>query len=300
MGPPLVSVIITTKNDERHIENCLLSVAEQTYPQTETIIIDNYSTDQTCKIASKYTDKIFKKGPERSAQRNFGIIHKASGKYVMFLDSDMIAGPKTIETAVSFMGKGDWLALHIPEFILGRSFFCQVRHFERSFYDGTVIDGSRFFLKTTFIKIQGFDETMSGPEDWDLDKKIKKLGNIALLPRVTEHNDKFFWKLTDLIFKKGFNPSNHSSIIFHNESDFSLKNYLSKKSYYSLSFDNYARKWGKDDPDIQKQLGIKYRFWGVFIEDGKWKRFAKSPLLLLGVYFLRLMVGIRFLARTSN
>ena len=33
---PLVSVIVATNNEEQHIEICLLSISEQTYPQIET------------------------------------------------------------------------------------------------------------------------------------------------------------------------------------------------------------------------------------------------------------------------
>ncbi len=66
----IVSVVVTTKNEKKHIENCLLSIQEQTYPHIETIVVDNASTDRTKEIARKYTDLVFDKGPERSAQRN--------------------------------------------------------------------------------------------------------------------------------------------------------------------------------------------------------------------------------------
>jgi glycosyltransferase involved in cell wall biosynthesis len=46
---PKVSVIITTKNEERHIANCLESIKTQTYPceKIEIIVVDNNSTDRT-------------------------------------------------------------------------------------------------------------------------------------------------------------------------------------------------------------------------------------------------------------
>jgi glycosyltransferase involved in cell wall biosynthesis len=45
---PLVSVIITTKNEKSNIENCLKSVLAQSYPkeQIELIVADNNSTDK--------------------------------------------------------------------------------------------------------------------------------------------------------------------------------------------------------------------------------------------------------------
>ncbi len=57
---PLVSVIITTKNEERNIETCLKSIKNQTYKKIEVIVIDNNSADSTEKISKKYT-KLFVK-----------------------------------------------------------------------------------------------------------------------------------------------------------------------------------------------------------------------------------------------
>ena len=41
---PLVSVVVTTKNEERCIRNCLGSIRSQTYPsdKIELIVVDNY------------------------------------------------------------------------------------------------------------------------------------------------------------------------------------------------------------------------------------------------------------------
>ena len=293
----LVSVIITTKNEDKHIDTCLLSITEQTYSPIEIIVVDNYSSDRTQEIAFQFTDKVFNKGPERSAQRNFGMTEIARGKHVMFLDADMILGPKTVETCVSMVETGNWVALHIPEFILGTKYFCRVRQFERSFYDGTVIDGARFFKKSVFVQVGGFDETMSGPEDWDIDKKVKKVGPIGLLPLLSNCTEITTWKLTNLVSRNGVNPIGKLNSIFHNEAEFNLLKYLSKKKYYSTGIDIYIKKWGENDPDIRKQTGIWYRFFGVFIERCKWRRFLISPHLIPGIYLLRFLVGLLFLRK---
>ena len=73
MTQPLVSIVITTKNEEHNIENCLLSIKEQTYSNIEIILVDNNSNDKTIEIALNFTSKIFNKGLERSAQRNYGM-----------------------------------------------------------------------------------------------------------------------------------------------------------------------------------------------------------------------------------
>lgn len=272
----LVSIIITTKNEEKNIAHCLESIKKQTYPQEhiEIIVVDNNSKDKTKEIAEKFTKNIYNKGPERSAQRNYGMLTVAKGRYVMFLDADMMLAKNLIKSCVSFIEKENCDALHISEIVTGNSFWSQVRRFERSFYDGTVIDGARFLKKEIFVKVNGFDETMSGPEDWDIDKKIKKIGKIYLLPRGKDER-----------------------VIFHNESEFNLLKYINKKSYYAKSFDTYINKWGKNDPDIQKQFNFGYRYFGVFVENGKWKRLIGHPFLSLGMYFLRLLVGFSYLMK---
>ncbi len=272
MDTTLVSITIPTKNEEKNIEACLKSIKEQTYPNIEIIVIDNFSNDNTVELAKKYTPHVFQKGPERSAQRNYGMIEKSQGEFVIFIDADMTLSPRLIHNCVNFIQETNCVALHIKEIVSGKSYWSQVRRFERSFYDGTIVDGARFFTKEAFTKVNGFDELMSGPEDWDLDKKLKQIGSILLLPANKEE-----------------------SVIYHNEKEFDLIKYIKKKSYYTKSFDAYIKKWGKKDNDIKKQFDLFYRYFGVFLENGKWKNFMSKPHLVVGMYILRFLVGVAFI-----
>ena len=289
---PLVSVIITTKNEEPNIENCLKSIKEQSYSNLEIIVVDNNSTDKTKELALKYTDKVYDKGPERSAQRNYGMIDKSSGEYVMYVDADMILAFDLVKNCVKTMETGNIAALWIPEIVLGKSFFSRCRRFERTFYNGTVIDGARFFKKTKFVEVGGFDISMSGPEDWDIDKKIKR-ENIRLLDNSERSVSNFYHFLKE----RGVNANQYSAVIYHNEAEFNLKKYLDKKGYYAKSFEAYINKWGKNEADIKKQFGIGYRYFGVFFEKEKWKKLLAHPVLTLGMYFLRGMVGVVYLVK---
>ena len=300
---PLVSLVITTRNEEKNICNCLESIKAQSWPNIETIVVDNNSTDRTQEIAAEYTPKVYTKGPERSAQRNYGMIDQAKGEYVIYVDADMILAPKLIEACVHHIRKMDAIALHIPEIVLGKNYFSRVRRFERSFYDGTPVDGARFFHRQTFVKVGGFDEPLfvkGSGEDWDIDKIVRQFGIIALLPgrnpQLAVHN----WPLQDFIENRGIRHHPEYTGIYHNEAEFLLLPYLKKKSYYSLGFDGYINKWGKDDPDIRRQFGLKYRFWTVFTEHGKWMRLLSRPDLAAGMYFLRFCVGLIFLFKKFN
>lgn len=291
---PLVSVVITTKNEERNIENCVKSIECQTYLNIEIIVVDNNSEDRTKELARKHTKLVFNKGPERSTQRNFGMIEKSNGKYVMFIDCDMILSPNLVRECVSEIQNKKYVALHIPEIVLGSEFWSKVRCFERSFYNGTLIDGARFFDKQIFQEVGGFDESMSGPEDWDIDKRMKQKGKIGLI-NVPESTSK--WQLKGFVSSRGIDPSKYGVTIYHNEAEFEVKKYLQKKGYYATSFDNYINKWGKNDPDIKKQLGLKYRYFKVFLEKGKWLNLISHPVLSLGMGYLRFAVGMKFLFR---
>jgi glycosyltransferase involved in cell wall biosynthesis len=298
---PLVSIIITTKNEEKNIGHCLESIKRQTYPadRIEIIVVDNHSSDATKKTARKFTKKIYDLGPERSAQRNYGMLQKARGKYVMYLDADMILSSTVVEKAVERL-KGGFVALYIPEVVVGNSYFSRVRRFERSFYDGTVIDCVRIIEKEAFKKVGGFDPDMTGPEDWDLDKKIRKQGKVAVLEKYcfkTIDN-----KLRSIDCQKDNWPDQLAMIssyglICHNEGEFNLKKYLAKKAYYSRSFETYINKWGKNDPDIKKQFGLFYRYFGVFWSSRIFCRIARYPHLFVGMFFLRCLVGLIYLFR---
>lgn len=264
----LVSVIVTTKNEEKNIDTCLQSVKNQTYNNIELIVVDNFSDDQTIEIAKKYTSNVYLKGDERSEQRNYGV-KVATGKYIFYVDADMILTPNLISNCVQKCITGRKDALYVPEKIVGEGFWIKVRDFERNFYTGTVIDAVRFVRRDLFIEVGGFDESLIGPEDWDFDRRVRLHGVVGI-----------------------------SDVgLYHNEGVFHIKRYLKKKKYYKTGIQLYIEKWGAGDPQIAKQVGLRYRLFGVFIEAGKWRVLFRHPLLFFGLYFLRLRVALTYLDR---
>ncbi len=93
-----ISIIVPVYNVEAYIEDCLRSVAAQTYNgEIECIIVNDCTTDNSCSIIEKfiagYNGSIqftllhHDKNRGLSAARNTGI-DAATGEYVYFLDSD--------------------------------------------------------------------------------------------------------------------------------------------------------------------------------------------------------------------
>lgn len=263
---PKLSVIVTTRNSAAHIETCLQSIRNQSLQPHEVIVVDNDSKDKTKLLAKKYTELVFNHGPERSAQRNYGA-KKATGTHLVFLDSDMELTTGVVEEIIDTCAK-DLDALYIPEVIAGSSWWSQIRSFERGFYNSTVIDAVRAVSKVLFNKVGGFDENLTGPEDWDFDKQIRiYTKNIAIITQP----------------------------LIHHEERVTLRSYLTKKGYYAQDFEKYKSKWGHDDLDIQKQFGFWYRYVGVFTEKGKWKKLLSNPFLAISMMGIRFLVGVSYI-----
>jgi glycosyltransferase involved in cell wall biosynthesis len=131
-----ISVIVPTKNSSRTLEVCLKSIINQSYKDVELIVIDNSSRDRTLEIAQKYTDKVLQMGPERSAQRNYGVAN-STGEYVLVIDSDMELTPDVLKQCVEKLNnKLSVHALIVSEESVGTGFWAQCKRLERSFYVG--------------------------------------------------------------------------------------------------------------------------------------------------------------------
>jgi glycosyltransferase len=91
MNTPLITIITVAYNAVKDIENTILSVLNQTYPNIEYIIIDGGSTDGTLDIIKKYEDKIsyWVSEPDKGIYdaMNKGVA-KANGDYLFFLGAD--------------------------------------------------------------------------------------------------------------------------------------------------------------------------------------------------------------------
>jgi len=275
-----VSVIISTKNEEKNVENCLQSVLAQNFPREkmEIIVVDNSSSDNTQSIARRYADKVYDIGENvdlskvknyRGAQLNFGV-DNARGEIIFFPDADMTFQADLFSEAAEMFKKCD--ALYVPEIVRGSGFLGKLRDFERSFYNETCIDGVRFVRKKIYHQVGGFDvkNILFGPDDWDFTKMLKKIG--ATLD-ITQKN------------------------IFHHEEGMTWRSYLLKKGKYIPTLEMYVSKWGKNDPDIKKQFSFGYRFFGVFLEKGKWKKIVRHPFLTAGMFASRFMVGLIYLVK---
>jgi glycosyltransferase involved in cell wall biosynthesis len=129
---PLVSIIIPVYNAEKYLAECITSAIGQTWQNTEIIIIDDGSTDDSLKIAQNYSDNrnikiITQINKGASSARNAGL-KEAKGDYIQFLDADDLLSPDKIYQQVIHLEQNP-----------GKVAICSTVHF----YTGTSHQNSR-------------------------------------------------------------------------------------------------------------------------------------------------------------
>lgn len=259
MKEPLVSVIVPTRNSKETIEECLYSIKNQSYKNIEIIVVDNNSSDKTKEIAKKYTDKVFNKGPERSAQRNFGA-NKSYGEYLLIVDSDMELSNEVIKESVDMCESNrNILGLVIPEESFGSGFWTECKKLERSFYLGVAwMEAARFFEKKTFLAIGGYDFSNTGTEDIDLPQRLQQKYGIDCISRI-------------------------NSFILHNEGNLSLTKTLKKKFYYGKKLDSY-RKVEVNSQALRQQSSPISRYKLFFLKP---KKLFQNPIIGISMIFMK-------------
>lgn len=103
---PLVSVIITTYNHGCYLPDAVESVLSQTHPNTELIIVDDGSTDDTAQVAAAWPAARYIRQQNKglASARNKGLEH-ATGTYVVFLDADDLLYPDALAVNLKYFAR---------------------------------------------------------------------------------------------------------------------------------------------------------------------------------------------------
>lgn len=111
-----VSIVISSYNYGRFLQRAIESALSQTYCNTEVIVVDDGSTDESRDIIKRYGDSVVpvlktNGGQGSSLNAGFATSH---GDVVIFLDSDDFLAPKTVETAVELFHDDTVVKVHWP------------------------------------------------------------------------------------------------------------------------------------------------------------------------------------------
>jgi len=191
MNNPLISVIIPTYNDAFWIEEAIASIQNQTYTNTEIIVVNDGSTDaQTLTILQQLTDKgiqvLHKTNGRMSAARNYGI-QAAKGTIIACLDCDDYFHPSFFEKALDILSTQSHIGV-VTSYI---QLFGRYKKTARprggnrfNFLFNSECPACSIFRKVAWEKAGGFDETMVlGYEDWEFFIRVTKLDwEVAVIP----------------------------------------------------------------------------------------------------------------------
>lgn len=123
---PLVSIIIPARNEEKNIKEALDSLLNQTYRNSEIIVVDDDSTDGTYEIASSMGVKVVKSKPEngwtgKNMACHVGFLN-SKGDVIVFIDADVRLHRTAIEIMVRKILKSGGIVSVMP-FMLVKHWF---------------------------------------------------------------------------------------------------------------------------------------------------------------------------------
>jgi glycosyltransferase involved in cell wall biosynthesis len=222
---PTVSVIIPTYNYGRFLSDCINSVLRQTYRNTEIIIVDDGSSDNTADVVKKFKNTIkylYQDNKGLSAARNTGL-RVASGEYIQFLDSDDLLGRDAIEKKTMFLQINEGLDIAV----------CCNRLYSSLKTDGTPKTCGRWFLprgnlsthlmysniapphafllrRDVVEQVGFFDESLRACEDYDYWLRCAKLGYI---PHYCDQGRVFYRRHPSSMSANRFNQYYHDALL---------------------------------------------------------------------------------------
>jgi glycosyltransferase involved in cell wall biosynthesis len=180
MHMPRVSIVIPVYNAAAFVREAVDSALAQTHPDTEVIVIDDGSTDETPAILAAYGNRI-----RVHRQRNTGVggarntaTQLATGEWLAFLDADDVWAPRKIETQLDAVGDGAWVYTNrfnfgargpLPELQSDVTLMTDGDVFVPLLLRGNFITLSSAMMRTRLvIDLGGFCCRDGGCSDWDL------------------------------------------------------------------------------------------------------------------------------------
>lgn len=246
----LVSIIIPCYNKASFLGETLDSVAAQSYPNLEIVVVDDESPDNTREVVEMYKGRMTNlvymhqtnQGP--SAARNNGI-RNSKGEYVMALDADDKLAPTYVEKCVEYLERhpecklvyskadmfgtqyGPW---NLPEY-----------SFEKLLWDN-MINYCALYRRKDFPSCGYNTNMVKGLEDWDFwitflhpEDKVHRIDEVL-----------FFWRTQPV--SRTFDAEQHERElmrqIYHNHKEV-YEPYMEDIIFYKNMWDNTALQFAK-------------------------------------------------------
>lgn len=172
-----ISIITVTYNAEATIERTLESVAMQTYPDIEHLVIDGASKDRTVEIARRYPHAIVVSEPDKGLYdaMNKGL-KRATGDYLCFLNAgDKLHRKDTLAHLIELVSNGSPVGVlygdtHIVDaqgnFLRSRRLTPPEHLTWRSFKAGMLVCHQAFYINRQIAQPYDLTYRFSADFDW--------------------------------------------------------------------------------------------------------------------------------------
>jgi chlorobactene glucosyltransferase len=109
IDPPLVSILVPARNEERSIGDCVRALLAQTWPRIELIVLNDGSTDGTGDVLAGFDNSALRviagtELPPGWVGKNWAchqLAQAASGEFLFFTDADTLHRPESIASAMA-------------------------------------------------------------------------------------------------------------------------------------------------------------------------------------------------------
>ena len=176
-----ISVVIPAYNAEKTIIGCLESLAKQSCPPKEIIVVDDGSTDRTDELLQSWKTNPIRVIKQANAgapvARNKGAKH-ASGEWLLFLDADIVMDPDMLQTLYRLTKTKNQI-----DFIYSRFYFGW-KKFPSFQFDPILLKKMNYIHTSSLIRkkaFPGFDESLKRHQDWDLWLTMTDQGSKGIL-----------------------------------------------------------------------------------------------------------------------
>lgn len=206
MKEELITVLMVNYNHEDTIKEAIESVLNQTYTNIQFVIVDDGSTDASCRVVNSFSDSRIElyhleKNEHICYATNFGF-SKIRGRYLARIDSDDIWYPDKLNKQIALMQRNreckicftwcDWIDEQgavindkVPDLVslCNKNYLNQAEWLNHFYYEGNCLLHSSVLMETELLEETGlFEPAYRQLHDFDYWVRIVKNYNLFVIP----------------------------------------------------------------------------------------------------------------------